>query len=43
LNLILAGALLSIALNPLVFADADRLIQWMRANRQLEQLFEESK
>jgi CPA2 family monovalent cation:H+ antiporter-2 len=42
LNLILAGALLSITLNPLVFAGADRLIRWVRANPQLKQRFGDS-
>ena len=42
LNLILAGALLSITLNPLVFAGADRLIRWVRASPQLKQRFEDS-
>jgi CPA2 family monovalent cation:H+ antiporter-2 len=42
LNLILAGALLSITLNPLVFAGADRMIRWVRAKPQLYSRFEES-
>jgi CPA2 family monovalent cation:H+ antiporter-2 len=39
LNLILAGALLSITLNPLVFAGADRLIRWVQANPRLKERF----
>ncbi len=42
LNLILAGALLSITLNPLVFAGADRMIRWVRARPQLSRRFEDS-
>ena len=42
LNLILAGALLSITLNPLVFAGADRMIRWVRAKPKLNARFEES-
>ncbi|HEY5704098.1 MAG TPA: cation:proton antiporter [Terrimicrobiaceae bacterium] len=42
LNLILAGALLSITLNPLVFAGVDRLIRWVRAKPQLRKRFEDS-
>ncbi|MGB5201051.1 MAG: cation:proton antiporter, partial [Sedimenticolaceae bacterium] len=40
-NLILAGALFSITLNPLVFAGADRLIAWVRSDPQLNRRFEE--
>jgi CPA2 family monovalent cation:H+ antiporter-2 len=43
LNLILAGALLSITLNPLVFAGAERMIRWVRANPKLNYRFEESR
>ncbi len=39
-NLILAGALFSITLNPLVFAGADRLIAWVRSDPQLNRRFE---
>ena len=39
LNLILAGALLSITLNPLVFAGADRLIRWLQAHPRLKERF----
>ena len=42
LNLILAGALLSITLNPLVFAGAERMIRWIRATPKLNYRFEES-
>ena len=42
LNLILAGALLSITLNPLVFAGADRMIRWVRAKPKLNARFEEA-
>jgi K+:H+ antiporter len=42
LNLILAGALLSITLNPLVFAGADRMIRWVRARPKLACRFEDS-
>jgi CPA2 family monovalent cation:H+ antiporter-2 len=40
-NLILAGALLSITLNPLVFAGADRAIGWIRARPALRQRLED--
>ncbi|MGB5612344.1 MAG: cation:proton antiporter [Sedimenticolaceae bacterium] len=42
-NLILAGALFSITLNPLVFAGADRLSAWVRGNPKLSRRFEESR
>ncbi len=42
-NLILAGALFSITLNPLVFAGADRLSAWVRGNPKLNRRFEESR
>ena len=42
LNLILAGALLSITLNPLVFAGADRLIRWLHAHPRLKERFGDS-
>ena len=43
LNLILAGAILSITLNPLVFAGADRLIRHVRTNPQLRKRFEDAR
>jgi CPA2 family monovalent cation:H+ antiporter-2 len=43
LNLILAGALLSITLNPLMFAGVDRLIRRVRANPRLKKQFEDSR
>jgi CPA2 family monovalent cation:H+ antiporter-2 len=43
LNLILAGAMLSITLNPLVFAGAGGMIRWVRANPKLNYRFEESR
>jgi len=43
LNLILAGALLSITLNPLMFAGVDRLIRRVRANPRLKKEFEDSR
>jgi monovalent cation:H+ antiporter-2, CPA2 family len=42
LNLILAGAILSITLNPLVFAGIDRLIRRVNANPQLKKRFEDA-
>jgi CPA2 family monovalent cation:H+ antiporter-2 len=42
MNLILAGALLSITLNPLLFAGADRMIRWVRARPKLACRFEDS-
>lgn len=35
LNLILAGALVSITLNPLIFSASDRVIQWIRVHPRL--------
>jgi K+:H+ antiporter len=43
LNLILAGALLSITLNPLVFAGAERMIRRVRNTPKLNSRFEESR
>lgn len=43
LNLILAGALLSITLNPLVFAGTDRLINRVRNSPELRRRFEEAR
>jgi CPA2 family monovalent cation:H+ antiporter-2 len=43
LNLILAGALLSITLNPLVFSLADRVIGFVRTRPQLARRFEEQR
>lgn len=43
LNLILAGALLSITLNPLVFAGADRMIQWVQARPRLRNWLDDSR
>ncbi|HEY5894513.1 MAG TPA: cation:proton antiporter [Chthoniobacterales bacterium] len=43
LNLILAGALLSITLNPLVFAGADRLTKWVRNSPELRRRFEDAR
>jgi CPA2 family monovalent cation:H+ antiporter-2 len=43
LNLVLAGALFSITLNPLVFAAADRACQWVRGHPRSRQRFEESR
>jgi monovalent cation:H+ antiporter-2, CPA2 family len=43
LNLILAGALFSITLNPLTFAAADRLIRRVQSNPQLRRQFEETR
>jgi CPA2 family monovalent cation:H+ antiporter-2 len=43
LNLILAGALLSITLNPLVFNLADRVIGFVRTQPQLTRRFEEQR
>ncbi len=43
LNLILAGAILSITLNPFVFAGADRLIRRVRTNPQLKKRFEDAR
>jgi Sodium/hydrogen exchanger family len=43
LNLVLAGALVSITLNPLVFAGADRMIRWVRSKPNLNSRFEESR
>jgi len=43
LNLILAGALLSITLNPLVFAGAERMIRRVRNTPKLDSRFEESR
>jgi CPA2 family monovalent cation:H+ antiporter-2 len=40
-NLILAGALFSISLNPLVFAGVDRLGRWARSHPALSRHFEE--
>jgi len=40
LNLILAGALVSITLNPLVLAGADRACRWLRASPDRKQRFE---
>jgi monovalent cation:H+ antiporter-2, CPA2 family len=43
LNLILAGALLSISLNPFVFAAADRATRWLMSKPALKQRFEEER
>jgi CPA2 family monovalent cation:H+ antiporter-2 len=43
MNLVLAGALISITLNPLVFAGADRACQWVRAHPALRRRFEEER
>lgn len=43
LSLILAGALLSISLNPLIFAGTDRVIARVRANPRLKELFEDKR
>ena len=42
LNLVLAGALFSITLNPLTFAAVDRLIRPVQSNPQLKRQFEEA-
>jgi CPA2 family monovalent cation:H+ antiporter-2 len=42
-NLVLAGALFSITLNPLVFASVDRLSAWIRSRPQLNRRFEEQR
>jgi CPA2 family monovalent cation:H+ antiporter-2 len=42
-DLILAGALLSITLNPLVFVGADRLSAWLGSKPRLSRRFEESR
>ncbi len=42
-NLILAGALFSITLNPLVFAGADRLSAWVGTRPRLKQRFEDGR
>jgi len=41
LNLILAGALISITLNPLVFAGADRACAWIRSDPRRKRWFDE--
>jgi CPA2 family monovalent cation:H+ antiporter-2 len=41
-DLILAGAIISIALNPLVFATVDRLNAWLQARPQLTELLQRS-
>ena len=43
LNLILAGALFSITLNPLAFAAVDRLIRRVKSNPQLKRQFEDAR
>jgi CPA2 family monovalent cation:H+ antiporter-2 len=43
LNLVLAGALFSITLNPVVFTAVDRLIRRVQANPQLRRQFEEAR
>jgi K+:H+ antiporter len=43
LNLVLAGALFSITLNPLTFAAVDRLIRRVQSNPQLKRQFEEAR
>jgi CPA2 family monovalent cation:H+ antiporter-2 len=43
LNLILAGALLSITLNPLAFGIADRLCRWIDKNPKLHRALEENR
>ena len=43
LNLVLAGALFSITLNPLTFAAVDRLIRRVQSNPQLMRQFEEAR
>ena len=42
-NLVLAGALFSIILNPLVFAAVDQLSAWIRSRPQLNRRFEEQR
>ena len=42
-NLVLAGALFSIILNPLMFAAVDQLSAWIRSRPQLNQRFEEQR
>ncbi len=43
MNLILAGALISITLNPFVFATSDRLIKWIKASPNLKRRFEDGR
>ncbi|MDX2080164.1 MAG: cation:proton antiporter [Terrimicrobiaceae bacterium] len=43
LNLILAGALISITLNPLVFAGADAACSWLKKHPKLHQRWEEGR
>jgi CPA2 family monovalent cation:H+ antiporter-2 len=43
LNLILAGALLSITLNPLLFAGADRVVRWVRSRPGWRQRLEDNR
>jgi monovalent cation:H+ antiporter-2, CPA2 family len=43
LSLILAGALISISLNPLVFAGAERLIAWVKSSPRVRHRFEEQR
>lgn len=43
LNLILAGALLSITLNPLVFAFTDRVCRWVRRHPAIKHRFEDAR
>src|SRR5690606_14109493 len=43
LNLVLAGALFSITLNPLVFAGSDALCRWIAANPNRRRRLEESR
>jgi len=43
MNLILAGALISITLNPVVFAASDRLTKWVKANPNLKRRFEDNR
>jgi CPA2 family monovalent cation:H+ antiporter-2 len=42
-NLVLAGALFSIILNPLVFSSVDQLTAWIRSRPQLNRRFEEQR
>ena len=43
MDLILAGALLSITLNPLTFSITDRVTKWIRANPRLKAKFEDGR
>lgn len=43
LNLVLAGALFSITLNPLAFAGADRVCKWVRNHPRIKRRFEDGR